>query len=201
MESHFGKAKWSQMARTTVNPQVLCKRCGSSVTLNYATAYYGLESDQFISEMVVRALAEGKSIRAPGCILQINKDTVCDWLNRAALHSCLEILYLWHQLHVTECQLDELWGFVHTKEDHLLRNEAVQSFFLDSLTAREDRAVLSNAQAEGEVAQGLAAFNQGPVGGVQAGRAGSEHVDDDAHSLARLDGLRQVVTIGPRVQL
>jgi IS1 family transposase len=29
------------------------------------------------------------------------------------------MLYLWHDLHVSECQLDELWSFVHTKEQHL----------------------------------------------------------------------------------
>ena len=29
------------------------------------------------------------------------------------------VLYLWCNLHVTECQLDELWSFVHTKEAHL----------------------------------------------------------------------------------
>jgi IS1 family transposase len=28
-------------------------------------------------------------------------------------------LYLWHDLHTNECQLDELWSFVHTKERHL----------------------------------------------------------------------------------
>ena len=29
------------------------------------------------------------------------------------------MLYLWHDLPVGECQLDELWSFVHTKEGHL----------------------------------------------------------------------------------
>ena len=99
--------------------QVLCKGCGSSVSINYGTAYYGLESDFLIFETAVRALAEGNSIRATGRILEIDKDTVCDWLDRAALHCRLVVLYLWSQLHVTECQLDELWSFVHTKEAHL----------------------------------------------------------------------------------
>ncbi len=100
-------------------PQALCKGCGSSVTLNYGTAYYGLESDSLIFETAVRALAEGNSIRATGRILQVDKDTVCDWLNRAALHCRWVLLFLWKQLHITECQLDELWSFVHTKEAHL----------------------------------------------------------------------------------
>jgi len=29
------------------------------------------------------------------------------------------MLYFWHDLHVSECQLDELWSFIHTKEAHL----------------------------------------------------------------------------------
>lgn len=100
-------------------PQALCKECGCSVAMNYATAYYGLESDWIIFETAVRALAEGNSIRATGRIFQIDKDTVCDWLVRASLHCRSVMLYFWNQLHVTECQLDELWSFVHTKEAHL----------------------------------------------------------------------------------
>jgi IS1 family transposase len=49
----------------------------------------------------------------------VDKDTVCAWLNRAA-HPCWRVLlYHWHDLWVTECQLDELWSFVHTKEQNL----------------------------------------------------------------------------------
>lgn len=100
-------------------PQALCKSCGRSVALSYATAYYGLESAHPLFEMAVRALAEGTSLRATGRILQVDKDTVCAWLQRAAGHCREVMLYLWRQLPVTECQLDELWSFVHTKEAHL----------------------------------------------------------------------------------
>jgi IS1 family transposase/transposase-like protein len=99
--------------------QALCRGCGGSVALSYATAYYGLESDPALFETAVRALAEGNAIRATGRIVQIDKNTVCDWLHRAALHCRSVALYFWGHLHVTECQLDELWGFVHTKEAHL----------------------------------------------------------------------------------
>jgi IS1 family transposase/transposase-like protein len=99
--------------------QGLCKACWSSVSLRYGTAYIELEADQAIFETAVRALAEGNSLRATARIVQIDKDTACDWLNRAAQHCRLVLLYLWHNLHVTECQLDELWSFVHTKERNL----------------------------------------------------------------------------------
>jgi transposase-like protein len=61
--------------------------------LSYATAYYGLESEPAIFETAVRALVEGNFIRATGRILQIDKDTVCDWLNRAALRCRSVALY------------------------------------------------------------------------------------------------------------
>lgn len=97
-------------------PQALCKGCGGSIALSYATAYYSLESDPAIFETAVRALAEGNSLRATGRILQIDKDTVCDWLNRAALHCRAVTRYCWCRLPVAECQLDERWSFVQTKE-------------------------------------------------------------------------------------
>jgi IS1 family transposase len=99
--------------------QALCKGCGSSVSLRYGPAYLGLEADPLIFDTAVRALAEGNSLRATARIVQVDKDTVSDWLNRAAQPCRLVMLYLWRNLHLTECQLDELWSFVHTKEGHL----------------------------------------------------------------------------------
>ena len=100
--------------------QALCKACGRRIALTYATAYYELDTEAAIFELAVRALAEGNSLRATGRILQVDKDTVCAWLNRAARQCRLVMLYFWQRLHLTECQLDELWSFVHTKEGHLL---------------------------------------------------------------------------------
>lgn len=99
--------------------QAKCKTCRSSVSVRYGTAYLGLDSAPAIFETAVRALAEGNGLRATARIVQIDKDTACDWLTRAAQHCRLVMLYLWQNLHVTECQLDELWSFVHTKEGNL----------------------------------------------------------------------------------
>src|ERR671923_1256138 len=82
--------------------------------------------------MAVRALAEGNSLRATARIVQIDKDTACDWLNRAAQHCRVVMLYLWRNLHVTECQLDELWSFVHTKEHNLLVAKIYQDTYGDA---------------------------------------------------------------------
>jgi len=99
--------------------QALCRACGRSIALNYGTAYFELDSDPAIFETAVRALAEGVSLRSTARIIQIDKDTACAWLHRAAQHSRLVLLSLWRELPISECQLDELWSFVHTKEQNL----------------------------------------------------------------------------------
>ena len=99
--------------------QALCKACDTYVSMKYGTAYLDLHADPAIFETAVRALAEGNSIRATARIVQVDKDAVCEWLDRAAQHCRLVMLYLWRDLHVVECQLDELWSFVHTKEGNL----------------------------------------------------------------------------------
>jgi IS1 family transposase len=99
--------------------QARCKSCETPVSIRYGTAYLDLHADPAIFEMAVRALAEGNSIRATARIVQVDKDAVCTWLDRAAQHCRLVMLYLWRDLHVMECQLDELWSFVHTKQHQL----------------------------------------------------------------------------------
>jgi IS1 family transposase len=78
-----------------------------------------LKADGALFEMAVRALAEGNALRATARIVQVDQDTVCAWLDRIARHCRVVLLSLWHNLHVWECQLDEWWSFVHTKEAHL----------------------------------------------------------------------------------
>jgi IS1 family transposase len=99
--------------------QALCRECGTNISRRYGTAYRDLHADPAVCETAVRALAEGNSIRATARIVHIDTDTACAWLDRAAQHCRLVMLYLWRDLHVIECQLDELWSFVHTKEHHL----------------------------------------------------------------------------------
>jgi len=85
-----------------------------------------LESDAPNFETMVRALAEGNSLPATvgscrSTKMQVVIGWIGDWLDRGATPQCrLVVLHLWDQLHVTECQLDELWSFVHPKEDHFL---------------------------------------------------------------------------------
>ncbi len=115
----FPQALLVKNGATRGQKQALCRACGRSIALNYGTAYFELDSDPAIFETAVRALAEGVSLRSTARIVQMDKDTACAWLHRAAHHCRLVMLSLWRQLPVAECQLDELWSFVHTKEQNL----------------------------------------------------------------------------------
>ena len=121
--SHYGRRFWRSLlvknGSTRGQKQARCQACGRSVAVTYGTAYFDLDADPALFDTVARALAEGNGLRATGRIVQIDKDTVAAWLQRAAAHCRHVMLYLWDALSVSECQLDELWSFVHTKERHL----------------------------------------------------------------------------------
>jgi IS1 family transposase len=87
--------------------------------VRYGTAYRDLESDSSIFETAFRALAEGNSLRGTARIVEIDGETCRAWLERYAEQCRLVMLSLWQNLHIQECQLDELWSFVHTKEANL----------------------------------------------------------------------------------
>ncbi len=112
--------------------QALCRACGSSVSLRFGTAYRDLDADPAIFAMAIRALAEGNSLRSTARIVEIDKDTACAWLDRAARHCREVMLFLWRDLPVLECQLDELWSFVHTKEGHLKTAQRVCESYGDA---------------------------------------------------------------------
>jgi len=99
--------------------QFLCNACRRNVSVRYGTAYLDLEADSSIFEMAFRALAEGNSIRGSARIVEIDSETCRSWLDRYAQQCRLVMLYFWRDLHIEECQLDELWSFVHTKEANL----------------------------------------------------------------------------------
>src|SRR5436305_6539042 len=118
--AHFTRGLLVKNGTTRGQKQAQCRACGRSIALNTGTAYFELDAPPMLFETAIRALAEGNSLRATGRIVQIDKDTACAWLHRAAVHCRLVMLSLWHNLPLTECQLDELWSFVHTKEQNML---------------------------------------------------------------------------------
>ena len=89
-----------------------CRTCKTRFSERRNTVFFGFHLDEAHIEKVVRCMAEGNSIRATARIMGIDKDTVYRIFERASAH-CQKVLgELLHDLHLEECQLDELWSFV-----------------------------------------------------------------------------------------
>ncbi len=92
-----------------------CKTCKKTFSERRGSALFYLQTDEVTIYRVQLALAEGNSLRATARIMGVDKDTVCRWLDRAAEHCEAVSAYLMRNLHLNECQLDELWSFVKKK--------------------------------------------------------------------------------------
>ena len=100
-------------------PRFRCTDCDHLVGARTGTAYAGIRTAESIYQSGARHLAEGTSIRATGRLLSLDKDTVCHWLPQLGTHCNGVMSYFFRNLHVSECQLDELWTFIFKKEDQL----------------------------------------------------------------------------------
>ena len=100
-------------------PRFRCTQCDHLVGARTGTAYAGIRPDESIYQSGARHLAEGTSIRATGRLLSLDKDTVCHWLPQLGIHCNGVMSYFFRNLHLSECQLDELWTFIFKKEDQL----------------------------------------------------------------------------------
>src|SRR5256885_17073149 len=110
-------------------PRLLCTMCQGTFSVRQGTAYFGIRVEEPNYTIAMRALAEGNSLRGTGRIVDVDKDTVCDWVDRAGRHCRAVTTYLFDTLHITECQVDELWSFVRKKEAHLTVAEKVLALY------------------------------------------------------------------------
>ena len=113
-------------------PRFECGRCGHLVFARTGTAYAGIRMDEATYRMGAKLLAEGLAIRATARLLEVDKDTVCGWLPGLGQHCARVMAYHFRHLHLTECQLDELWTFVYKKEEHLDPIERVAGVYGDA---------------------------------------------------------------------
>ena len=87
--------------------------------MTYGTPDGDVEHDPGLCEWAIRAVAAGHAIRATARSLQVDKETVCTGLDRAAQQCRLVRLSVWQQLPLRACQLDELWSVVQTQNEPL----------------------------------------------------------------------------------
>jgi IS1 family transposase/transposase-like protein len=113
-------------------PRLLCTMCQGTFSVRQGTAYFKVRGEEPNDTIAMRALAEGNSLRGTGRIVDVDKDTVCDWLDRAGRHCRAVTTYLFDTLPITECQVDELWSFVRKKEAHLTVAEKILTLYGDA---------------------------------------------------------------------
>ena len=133
--THYGKRGGAHLVRRGADrgiPRLLCTKCKGTFSARQGTAYFGVRTDELNYTIAMRALAEGNSLRGTGRIVEVDKDTVCDWLDRAGRHCRAVTTYLFDTLHITECQVDELWSFVRKKEARLSVTEKVLELYGDA---------------------------------------------------------------------
>ena len=71
----FRQGRLVKNGTTRGQPQVRCGACGRTMSVTYGAAYFQLDAAPAVSELAVRALAEGNSLRSTGRIVQVDKDT------------------------------------------------------------------------------------------------------------------------------
>ena len=113
-------------------PRFRCTHCDNLVGARTGTAYAGIRTDESTYQSGARHLAEGTSIRATGRLLNLDKDTVCHWLPLLGAHCNRVMSYFFRNLHVSECQLDELWTFIFKKEDQLTSLDKLLGIYGDA---------------------------------------------------------------------
>ena len=113
-------------------PRWRCRSCRILVSARTGTAYAGIRTEITTYLRGAVALAEGLSIRATGRLLGVDKDTVNHWLPALGRHCQGVMNYFFRNLHLCECQLDELWTFIVKKEDHLTPLEKLATIYGDA---------------------------------------------------------------------
>jgi IS1 family transposase len=113
-------------------PRFRCQMCGTTISASTGTAYAGIRTNLETYRRGVKALAEGMSIRAASRLVEVDKDTVNHWLPTLGRHGQELMNYFFRNLHLKECQLDELWTFVYKKEKQLTAFEKIAEVYGDA---------------------------------------------------------------------
>lgn len=89
-----------------------CKTCGRVFSARKGTFFYRLRTDAAVILESLQLLLEGNSIAAVGRVKGVKEETVANWLKKASEHADEVNSLLVRDLHLTQLQVDELWGFI-----------------------------------------------------------------------------------------
>lgn len=89
-----------------------CKTCGSVFSARKGTFFYRLKTDVPVILEALQLLLEGNSMSAIARVKGVKQETVANWLKKASEHADEVNDLLVRDLHLTQVQVDELWGFI-----------------------------------------------------------------------------------------
>ena len=67
--------------------------------------------------MALKIMSEGVGIQSTTRILDLDANTVQDWLSQAAEHMEAISHYMIHDLHIPQVQVDELWAILGKRDE------------------------------------------------------------------------------------
>jgi hypothetical protein len=107
--------------------QLHCTSCGGYVQETHGTPLHGTRVAPEKLVWAVGALAEGLGIRAVARVFEVDPNTVLAWLVEVADHAVAFSQYFWHDVRVTQVQLDELFALLSAvKAGKLSEAKAIQ---------------------------------------------------------------------------
>jgi transposase-like protein len=104
--------KSSNEKKQMLKCRVCCHRFSETHSTLFSGSHY---SDKTICNIIC-CIAEGNGIRATSRILHLSKDRVNNIVLKAGAHAEIMLSNLLRSLHLSDCQLDELWSFVNKKK-------------------------------------------------------------------------------------
>ena len=102
--------------------QLQCVVCGKYFMETTGTIFYGSRTPPETIWMALSAMAEGLSIRSTARVFDVDKDVVQSWLKQASEHMETVSQYLFHNLNLTQVQVDELWALMGRRQKKHKRN-------------------------------------------------------------------------------
>jgi len=76
------------------------------------TIFYCSKASPNTIIMALKIMSEGVGIRSTARILELDVNTVQDWLSQSAEHMEAISRYMINELHIPQVQVDELWAIL-----------------------------------------------------------------------------------------
>ena len=97
--------------------QLKCIVCETYFMETQGTIFYGSKASPDKMIMALKIMSEGVGIRSTARILDLDANTVQDWLKQGAEHMDVISGYLIRELNLTQLQVDELWSLLGKRDE------------------------------------------------------------------------------------